>query len=97
MAVTQGRLGLKVVTGGLKVITGGGVPVVEAAVKFDVDGVGFCELIFEDDDAARRVECGAAIDQFTGPGRDSQLIAGVAAVSALRAFRCEEFRLIEAS
>ena len=62
-------------------------PVVEIAVKFGVDCVGVCELIFEDDDAARRFECGAAVDQFTGPGRDPQLIAGVAAVSAFGALR----------
>ena len=28
---------------------------VEAAVKFGVDGVGFGELVFEDDDAARGI------------------------------------------
>ena len=71
--------------------------VVEAAVKFGVDGVGFGELIFEDDDAARGVECGAVVDEFAGSGRDPQLVTGVAAVSALRALRCEQFRLVEAA
>ncbi|MDT5142135.1 MAG: hypothetical protein QOD02_2710, partial [Mycobacterium sp.] len=62
---------------------------VEAAVEFSVDGVGFSELIFKDDDAARRIEGRTAVDQFTSPGRDPQLIAGVAAVSAFGALRCE--------
>lgn len=38
----------------LRVFTGGSAPV-EAAVKFVVDGVCLSELIFKDDDAARRV------------------------------------------
>jgi len=58
-------------------------------VKFSVDGVGLSELIFKDDDAARRIEGGTAVDQFTSPRRDPQLVAGVAAVSALGALRCE--------
>ena len=66
-------------------------------MKFGVDGVGLSELIFKDDDAARRVERGAAVDEFTNPRRDPQLIAGVAAVSALGALRCQKFRLVEAS
>jgi hypothetical protein len=37
------------------VLTGGGAPVVEAAVKFGVGCVGLSELIFKDDDAARRI------------------------------------------
>jgi hypothetical protein len=35
---------------------------VDAAVKFGVDGVGLSELIFENDDAARRIEGGTVID-----------------------------------
>lgn len=66
-------------------------------MKFGVHCVGLSELIFKDDDAARRVERGAVIEEFTGPGRDPQLIAGVAAMSALGALGSEEFRLIEAS
>ncbi len=58
-------------------------------MKFGINGVGISELIFEDDDAARRIEGGAVIDQFTSPRRDPQLIAGVAAVSALGALRGE--------
>jgi hypothetical protein len=62
---------------------------VEAAVELGIDGVGISELVFEDDDAACRIERGAMVDQFTCPCRDSQLIAGVAAVSALGALGCE--------
>ena len=58
-------------------------------MKFGVDGVGLSELIFKDDDAARRIEGGAVVNQFTSTRRDPQLIAGVAAVSALGALRCE--------
>jgi hypothetical protein len=71
--------------------------VVEAAVKFGVDGVGFGELVFEDDDAARGIQCGAVVDEFTGSGREPQLVTGVAAVSALGALRGEQFRLVEAA
>ena len=66
-------------------------------MKFGVDGLGFCELVLEDDDAARGIECGAVVDEFAGSGRDPQLIAGVAAVPALGALRCEQFRLVEAT
>jgi hypothetical protein len=62
---------------------------VKAAVKFGVDGVGLSELIFKDDDAARRIEGGAVVDQFTSPCCDPQLISGVAAVSAVGALRGE--------
>ena len=60
-------------------------PVLEAAVEFGVYGVGFSELIFEDDYAARRIERGATIDQFTCPGCDPKLISGVTAVAAFGA------------
>jgi hypothetical protein len=44
-------------------IRGSGVALAaEASVKFGVGCVGLGELIFEDDDAARRVEGGAVID-----------------------------------
>lgn len=66
-------------------------------MKFGVYCLGLSELIFQDDDAARRLQRGAVIDQFTSPRRDPQLIAGVAAVSALGALWGEEFRLVEAS
>ena len=59
------------------------VSVIESAVQFGVDGLGFSELIFEDDDAARCVKGGAAVDEFASPGRDPQLVAGVATVSTL--------------
>jgi hypothetical protein len=61
---------------------------VEAALEFGVDGLSLGELIFEDDDSARRLEGGTAVDQFTSPRRDPQLIAGIAAMAALRALRC---------
>ena len=54
-------------------------------MKFGVDGAGLSELIFKDDDATRRVQSGTVIDEFSGPGRDPQLIAGVAAMSPLGA------------
>lgn len=63
------------------------VPVVEAAVELGVDGVGFGELVFKDDDAACRIKCGTALNQFTDSCRDPQLITRVAAVSALGALR----------
>ncbi len=46
---------------------------------------------------ARRIQGGSAVDQFTGPRRDPQLIAGVATVSALGTLRYEQFRLVEDS
>jgi hypothetical protein len=79
------------------VFIGWGGLLVEGAVQFGVDGVGFGELVFEDDDAARCVECGAVIDEFAGPGSDAQLVAGVAAVSALGPLGGEEFRFVEAA
>lgn len=69
-------------------VAGGCLPVVEAAVQLGVDGVGLSELIFKDDDAARRIERCTAVDQFPSPRSDPQLIAGIAAVSALGALRC---------
>jgi hypothetical protein len=74
---------------GLRIVTGKSGTGVEAALEFGVDGVGLSELVFKDDDAACRFERGATIDQFTSPRGDPQLIAGVAAVAALRALGCE--------
>ncbi len=45
-------------------------------------GAGFVELVFEGDDAARGVDGGALIDQFSHPRGRPQLVAGVAAVPA---------------
>jgi hypothetical protein len=42
----------------------------QTAAKFGVHRVGFSELVFKDDDAARRLQRGAVIDQFTNPRRD---------------------------
>jgi hypothetical protein len=66
-------------------------------VQFGIESVGLGELILQDNDSARRVEASSAVNQFTGPRRDPELIARVAAVSALGALRREQFRLIEAS
>jgi hypothetical protein len=80
-------LARKVVLG--LIVTGRSATGVEAALEFGVDGLGLGELIFKDDDSARRIEGGTTVDQFTSPRGDPQLIAGVAAVAALRALRCE--------
>lgn len=61
---------------------------VEAALEFGVDGLSLGELIFKDDDSARRIKGGTAVNQFTSPRGDPQLIAGIAAMAALRALRC---------
>jgi hypothetical protein len=63
--------------------------------KFGVDTAGFGELIFEDDDPARRLQRGTAGDEFVGAGGDTELVAGVAAVPAIGALRGEEFRSVE--
>ncbi len=55
-------------------------------LEFSVDASGLGELVFEDDDAARGIECGALVDQFAGSGREAELVSGVAAMAALRAF-----------
>jgi hypothetical protein len=82
---------------GLGMLTGWVSSLVEAAVKFGVDGAGFGELVFEDDDAARGIECGAVVDEFAGSGRDPQLIARVAAVPAVGSLGGEQLRLVEAA
>ena len=56
---------------------------------------GFLELVFENDDAARGVESGALVDQFAGAGSQAELVTGVAAVSAGRAVRRDQFRLVQ--
>ena len=63
--------------------------------KFGVDTSGFGELVFEDDDAARGLQRGTTGDEFVGAGGDTELVAGVAAVSALGALGGEEFRGVE--
>ena len=63
--------------------------------KFGVDASGFGELVFEDDDPARRLQRGTAGDEFVGAGGDAELVAGVAAVPAVGALRGEEFRGVE--
>jgi hypothetical protein len=63
--------------------------VVEAAVEVGVGRVRLCELVFKNDDAACRVECGAVVDEFADPGGDAKLVSGVAAMAAAGALRCE--------
>ncbi|MCZ4590530.1 hypothetical protein O4328_44150 [Rhodococcus opacus] len=40
-------------------------------LEFSVDASGLGELVFENDDAARGIECGALVDQFAGSGRET--------------------------
>ena len=61
---------------------GRGVCLFGGAAVFGVDALGFFELVFEDDDAAGRLDGGALVDQFPGAGGDAQLVAGVAAVAS---------------
>ena len=51
-------------------------------LEVGVDASGLGELVFEDDNAARGLECGALVDQFAGAGGKSELVAGVATVTA---------------
>jgi O-methyltransferase len=66
-------------------------------VKFGVALLRFVELVFEGDDAARRVDRGALVDQFPHPCGHTQLVAGVAAVSAGGTLRLDQPVLIEAA
>ena len=66
-----------------------------ALLEFGVDAPGFGELIFEDDDPARRLQGGTGGDEFVGAGGDAQLVAGGAAMPAAGALRGEEFRGVE--
>jgi hypothetical protein len=52
------------------------------AAVFGVDPLGFLELVLEDDDAAGGLDGSALVDEFPGAGRDAQLVARVAAVTA---------------
>ena len=63
--------------------------------KFGVDTARFGELIFENDDPARRLQRGTGGDEFVGASGDAQLVAGVAAVPAVGALRGKEFRGVE--
>jgi len=51
-------------------------------------------VVFEDDDPAPAPACGfdrgALVDEFTRAGRDAQLVAALAAVSALGAQWCDQ-------
>jgi hypothetical protein len=66
-------------------------------LEFGVDAPGPGELVFEDDDAARGIECGALVDQFAGPGGDAELVTGVAAVPALRTPGGQQFGGVKAA
>lgn len=65
------------------------------AAVFGVDALGFFELVLKDDDAAGGLDGGALVDEFPGPGRDAQLVPGVAAVAALRTERGDQPGLAE--
>lgn len=52
-----------------------------------VDAVRIGELVFEDDDAAGSLECGARGDEFASTTCQAQLIARVAAMTAFGAAR----------
>jgi hypothetical protein len=56
---------------------------------------GFFELVFEDDDAAGRLQRGALVADFSGAGGQPKLVAGVAAVAAAGALRVDQFRVAE--
>ncbi len=56
-------------------------------LQFRVDAPCFFELVFQDDDAAGRLDGGALVDEFAGACCDAQLVAAIAAVAALRAER----------
>src|SRR5687768_1508851 len=60
-----------------------------------VDFEGFGEVVFEDDDAAGGFDPGALVGDFTNPGGQAQLVAAVAAVSALGAGRLEQAGLLD--
>ena len=62
---------------------------------FGVDALGFLELVFEDDDAARGLDSGPLIDKFPRAGGDAQLVAGVAAVAAFGAQRGDQAGLAD--
>lgn len=60
---------------------GPGVRSGRRAAELRVDAQGLLELVLEDDDAAGGVDGGAPVDELAGTCRDTQLVAGVAAVS----------------
>src|SRR6185369_10528054 len=66
-----------------------------AALVFLVLPEGFFELVLEDDDPAGGFERDALVDHLSSPCGEAQLIAGVAAVSAGRAERGDQLRLVE--
>jgi hypothetical protein len=52
-------------------------------------------LVFEDDDPYGGRHVGAMVAHLTGAGGKPNLVAGVAAVTAARAVRIDQFRLAE--
>src|SRR5436190_11519294 len=60
------------------------------AAVFGVNALGLFKLVFEDDDAAGGLDGDPVVDKFPGAGRDPQLVAGVATVTALGAERGDQ-------
>jgi len=90
--VHGGRRGASILGGSVSFGVG-----VDALLELGVDALGFGELVFQDDDAAGRVQCGALVDQVAGALGQAQLVAGIAAVAAGRALRSEEFGGVQAA
>jgi hypothetical protein len=63
---------------------------VQVPTHFLVPAQGVAEPVLEVDDAARGLDGGALPDEFADAGRDAQLTAGVAAVTALRTQRGDQ-------
>ena len=60
-----------------------------------VDALRFLELVLEDDDAARGLDRSPLVDEFPGARGDPQLVAGVPAMSSLRAERSDQTGLTD--
>jgi hypothetical protein len=60
-----------------------------------VDALGFLELVLEDDGAALGLDRSPLVGELPGARGDPQLVAGVPAVSSLRAERSDQTSLTE--
>src|SRR5690242_14669459 len=67
------------------------------AAVLGVDALRFLELVLEDHDAARGLDRGPLVDELAGARGDPQLVAGVPAVSSLRAERSDQTSLTDGS
>ncbi|GAB2795951.1 hypothetical protein GCM10027199_84540 [Amycolatopsis magusensis] len=63
----------------------------------DVAVLCFVQLVFEGNDAARRVDGGALVDQFPHPRGDAQLVPGIAAMPAGGALGLDQAGAIQAA